>query len=78
MDYEKINTGDVFSYIDMSKIEQLLFSNWPPNKPKALTVFPSVDKDKLFKVPEEVIKLGVTGPRSPRYSYKNRIHRTKI
>jgi hypothetical protein len=78
MDYEKINTGDVFSCIDMSKIEQPLFSNWPPNKPKALPVFPpnpSVDKDELFKVPEEVIKLGVIGPRSPRYSYKNSIKR---
>ena len=78
MDYERLSTGDVSSCIDMSKIKQPLFSEWPPIKPTpSLLPFiprnPFVDQDELFKVPEEVIKLTSSGIRRNLHSYKNQI-----
>lgn len=77
MDYEKISTGDVSSCIDMSKIKQPLFSDWPPIKPKHSPFIrpnPFVVKDELFKVPEAVVKLSVSSPRTP-HSYESSIKR---
>ena len=74
LDYENLIPGHVEKCINMSAIKQPLFSDWPPIKPNlsAISIQKnlSVNKDQLFKVPETITKLPLSGPRTNPYSYK--------
>ena len=72
-----LDDSSVHKCIDMSKIKQPLFSDWPPIKLKSKSVVipknPSVpNKHELFKIPRSVTNLW----KNPHYdplSYKTKI-----
>lgn len=79
MDSEIDSEDTVYKCIDMSKIKQPLFSDWPPVKLKSKALIipknPSVpNKHELFKIPNSVTNISTERfPRYNRFSYKHQI-----
>jgi hypothetical protein len=71
---KKIVSGSVYSCIDMSKIRQPLFYDWPPSKLKTKVLSmpknPSVLKRELFKIPRSIENIQNKNMSYNKFSYK--------
>jgi len=74
---KEIVSGTVYSCIDMSKIKQPLFSDWPPLKLKTRHVIPNnpnvPKEDEKFKIPRSIENIKNKNMRYNKFSYKHKI-----